>query len=153
MLQLIDRCREACAQEVLALPDVAERASLFQAHRERFEAQLHRCTRLQGQVAVVDLRGEETIYAGNRFMVYALFPQCKLSMHVMWGLRQQNTVFAIGKSILDRSSTVNVGAVCLARGGGGHEAAGTCQVANSDAEAAKAELTVILSGERPVLAA
>jgi nanoRNase/pAp phosphatase (c-di-AMP/oligoRNAs hydrolase) len=82
---------------------------------------------------VLDLRNEETIWVGNRFVVYALFPQCNISIHVMWGLKKQNTVFATGKSILDRSSKTNVGDLMLEYGGGGHEAAGTCQVDNEQA--------------------
>ncbi len=79
---------------------------------------------------MLDLREEETIYAVNRFMLYALYPDANISIHVVWGLKQQNTVFAIGKSILNRSSTTNVGELCLSYGGGGHEKAGTCQVEN-----------------------
>ena len=69
-------------------------------------------------------------------MIYALFPQCNISMHVLWGLKQQNTVFATGKSILDRSSPTNIGELMLEYGGGGHDAAGTCQVSNRAAEGA-----------------
>jgi nanoRNase/pAp phosphatase (c-di-AMP/oligoRNAs hydrolase) len=135
MMQLIDRCRDHSVDEVLGLPDVMERVALYMEHRAPFEDQLRRCTKVHGKLAVLDLRGEETIYAGNRFMIYALYPQCDISMHVMWGLRQQNTVLAIGKSILDRSCPVDVGAVCLAQGGGGHKAAGTCQIDNDTIDA------------------
>ena len=152
MMQLIERCRDAGIDEVLALPDVKERVDLYKAQRELFAAQLRRCTTLHGGLALIDLRDEAVIHAGNRFMVYAMFPGCSISAHVLWGLRKQNTVFAIGKSILDRSSTVDVGAVCLAHGGGGHHAAGTCQIPNDRAEAVKAELIAGLSG-RSMLAA
>lgn len=145
MMQLIEHCRDHSVEQVLALPDVQERVELFRAHREPFEAQLRRCTTLHGKLALVDLRGEDVIYAGNRFVVYALFPGCDISAHVLWGLRQQNTVFAVGKSILDRGSPVDVGAVCLSYGGGGHQAAGTCQVPNDRAEAVKAELIAALT--------
>jgi len=140
MMQLIDYCREHSVEEILALPDVAERVELFREQQEKFVDQLMRCCEVHGPVVVLDLRNEEIIYSGNRFMVYALFPECNISMHVMWGLKQQNTVFAIGKSILDRSSPVDVGALCLAYGGGGHHAAGTCQVDNDRADEVKAEL-------------
>jgi nanoRNase/pAp phosphatase (c-di-AMP/oligoRNAs hydrolase) len=90
--------------------------------------------------AVLDLRGEDTIWAVNRFMIYALFPKTNISIHVMWGLKQQNTVFATGKSILDRSSRTNVGDLMLRYGGGGHEAAGTCQIENTRADAVLREL-------------
>ena len=147
MMQLIEHCRDHSIGEMLALPDVHERVELFMAQRELFIAQLRRCTTVHGKLALLDLRDEDVIHAGNRFMIYALFPQCDISVHVLWGVRKENTVFAIGKSILDRTSPVNVGAVCLHYGGGGHEAAGTCQIANEAAERVKQELIPILSPE------
>jgi nanoRNase/pAp phosphatase (c-di-AMP/oligoRNAs hydrolase) len=140
MTQLIDACTQLTAEEVLAAPDVAERVELYRAHAADARGQILRCAVVHGDLVVLDLREEELIHPTNRFMLYALFPQCNASMHVLWGLRKQNTVFAVGKSILDRSSTVDVGALMLAHGGGGHEAAGTCQVENDRAHAVEAEL-------------
>jgi nanoRNase/pAp phosphatase (c-di-AMP/oligoRNAs hydrolase) len=140
MMKLIDFCRDHSVEQILALPDVHERVELYTQHEKLFREQVLRCARVHRDLVVLDLRNEETIYAGNRFMIYALFPQCRVSMHVLWGLKQQNTVFAIGKSILDRSSPVDVGATCLAFGGGGHAAAGTCQVDNAKAGDAMSEL-------------
>jgi len=91
-------------------------------------------------LVVLDLRKEETIWPGNRFMIYALFEQCNISIHVLWGKQEQNTVFAVGKSILDRGSKTNIGALMLEYGGGGHQAAGTCQVDNDKADAVLKEL-------------
>jgi nanoRNase/pAp phosphatase (c-di-AMP/oligoRNAs hydrolase) len=146
MMQLIDQCRDHAIEEVLALPDVRERVDLYTAHRDLYAAQVRRCTTVHGKLALIDLRDEEIIYAGNRFTIYAMFPECDISAHVMWGVKKQNTVFAIGKSILDRSSPVDIGAVCLAYNGGGHRAAGTCQIPNDRAETVKAELIAALSG-------
>jgi nanoRNase/pAp phosphatase (c-di-AMP/oligoRNAs hydrolase) len=148
MMRLIEECRSRGVEEILELPDVKERTELFRSHEPQFRAQLQRCTKVTGDVAVLDLRNEETIYAGNRFMIYALFPQCRVSMHVLWGVKQQNTVFAVGKSILDRTSPVNIGALCLSYGGGGHHAAGTCQVDNARAEEVMAELIGKLASPR-----
>jgi len=148
MMRLIEECRSHSVEEIIELPDVRERVELFRSHEAQFRAQLERCTTVTGDVAVLDLRNEETIYAGNRFMIYALFPQCRVSMHVLWGVKQQNTVFAIGKSILDRTSPVNIGALCLSYGGGGHHAAGTCQVDNARAEEVKTELIGKLASPR-----
>ncbi len=145
MMQLIEHCRDHDIDQVLALPDVQERVELYHAHREMFAQQLRRCTSVHGRLALIDLREEPVIYAGNRFLVYALFPACDISAHVLWGVARKNTVFAIGKSILDRSSPVDVGAVCLAYGGGGHRAAGTCQIPNERAEAVRDELIAALS--------
>lgn len=135
MMQLIDYCRlNNNIDSILALPDVKERVDLFKSHAAKAREQIERCARVNKNLVVLDLRNEDTIYASNRFMIYALFQQCNISCHVMWGKNQQNTVFAIGKSILNKSSKTNVGELCLSYGGGGHQAAGTCQVANEDAE-------------------
>lgn len=96
---------------------------------------------------MLDLRNEETIYVTNRFTVYALFPQCNISIHVLWGVRQQNTVFATGKSIINRSSATRIGELMLDYGGGGHEAAGTCQVPNDSAEQILRELILKITAD------
>jgi len=80
-------------------------------------------------------------------MIYALYPQCSVSIHQMWGLKQQNTVLAVGKSILDRSAKTNIGELMLAHGGGGHLAAGTCQVDNDKADAVLAGLVARLNAD------
>ena len=105
MMQLIDVCLEHSVDEILEQPDVAERVELYREHAEAAKEQILRCSTVHGRVVVLDLRDEEVIHPTNRFMIYALYPQCNISIHVIWGLRQQNTVFAVGNSILDRSST------------------------------------------------
>jgi nanoRNase/pAp phosphatase (c-di-AMP/oligoRNAs hydrolase) len=133
MMDLIKYCRHHTITEILALPDVKERVDLYFEHRPQAIEQIQRCARLHGNLVVLDLRDEDTIWATNRFMIYALFPQTNISIHVMWGVHKQNTVFATGKSILDRRSKTNVGELMLKYGGGGHQAAGTCQIANDRA--------------------
>ena len=147
MMQLIDYCRNHTIDEILLLPDVVERVDLYHAHQAQARAQIERCSRVYGNLVVLDLRDEEVIFATNRFMIYALFPQCNISIHAMWGLKKQNTVFAIGKSILDRSSTTNVGELCLSYNGGGHSAAGTCQVNNDMAEAVLQDLIARINSD------
>ncbi|WP_433825171.1 exopolyphosphatase [Actinoplanes sp. CA-015351] len=151
MMQLIDACIEhQDVHEILSLPDVAERAQLFHDCSARFVEQLHRVCRLDGDVVVVDLRDEELIEAGNRFMVYALFPEARVSVHIIWGRQKLNTVFACGKSILDRSSPVDIGEVMLGYGGGGHIAAGTCQVPHDVSDRVEREIIDALRTERVV---
>ncbi|KPF48150.1 exopolyphosphatase [beta proteobacterium AAP121] len=145
MMQLIDCCRDMAIEDILALPDVKERVDLFFAQHALFRAQIARVAQVHGPLVVLDLRHEETIYAGNRFVVYAMYPQCNISLHVMWGREKSNTVYTVGKSIFDRSSPVNVGALMLQHGGGGHHAAGTCQGSNDSAEALKQTLIGELS--------
>jgi nanoRNase/pAp phosphatase (c-di-AMP/oligoRNAs hydrolase) len=145
MMLLIDFCLQHSVDDVLTLPDVAERVELYRRQAELFRAQLERCTTVVGEVAVVDLRDEDVIYAGNRFMVYALFPRATVSVHVIWGRQKQNTVLAVGKSILNRDNAVDIGALMLAHGGGGHRNAGTCQVDHDGAELALREIVTALN--------
>lgn len=140
MMELIDYCAHHSIDDILALPDVKERVELYFDHEEKAKAQLQACSKVYGNLVVLDLRDQDTIWATNRFMIYALYPECNISIHQMWGLRQQNTVFAIGKSILLRTSNTNVGELCLGYGGGGHFNAGTCQVDNDKADQVLAEL-------------
>ena len=130
MMELIDACLTKSIDEILELPDVKERTDLYFSQSESFKAQLERLTKIHGNVGVIDLRNEETIYAGNRFMVYAMFPEMQISVHVAWGFKKQNTAVMIGKSIINKSSQVDIGKVCLSYGGGGHKNAGTCQLDN-----------------------
>ena len=135
MMDLIKYCRNHNIDEILELADVKERVELYFEQAEKAKKQLLRCTTVHKNLAVLDLRDEETIWATNRFMIYALFPQTNISIHILWGVQKQNTVFATGKSILDRGSKTNVGELMLEFGGGGHQAAGTCQVDNDQAAA------------------
>lgn len=134
MMDLIKYCRDHTIEQILALPDVQERVALYHDHAAKAKAQILNCAIQIGNLVVLDLRPEETIWATNRFMIYALFPTANISIHVMWGLQKQNTVLATGKSILDRSSKTHVGNLMLEFGGGGHAAAGTCQIANDKAD-------------------
>lgn len=151
MMQLIDACiQHNDVREILSLPDVAERAELYRTQHDLFVEQLKRVSHVDGDVVVVDLREEEVIHAGNRFMVYAMFPEARVSVHVIWGRQKLNTVFACGKSILDRTSPVDVGEVMLRYGGGGHIAAGTCQVPHDQAERVEREIVDALRTPRTV---
>ncbi|WP_416886116.1 exopolyphosphatase [Marinospirillum sp.] len=147
MMQLIDYCRNHTISEILLLPDVKERTELYFEHESKARQQIQRCATVHGNLVVLDLRNEETIFAANRFMLYALYPQTNISIHVMWGLKQQNTVFAIGKSILNKTSNTNVGELCLQYNGGGHLNAGTCQVSNDEAEAVLAKLVAKINAD------
>jgi nanoRNase/pAp phosphatase (c-di-AMP/oligoRNAs hydrolase) len=146
MMQLIDCCLTMSIQDILESPDVAERVALYREHADAAAEQIRRASTVHDQVVVLDLRDEEIIHPTNRFLLYALYPECRVSIHVLWGLREQNTVFAVGRSIVDRSSRVDIGALMLGHGGGGHEAAGTCQIANEDAEVVLAELVETIAG-------
>ena len=130
MMELINACLTHSIDDILEMPDVKERVELYFDQQEKFTAQVRELARVEGRVVVLDLRETETIYAGNRFMVYALYPETQISVHVAWGFRKQNTAVMIGKSILDKRSEADIGQICLKYGGGGHRNAGTCQLDN-----------------------
>ena len=134
MMDLIDACLTKSVDEILQMPDVKERTDLYRENEPKAIEQIKKNATVHGNLVVLDLQGEETIWPTNRFMIYALFPTANISIHVMWGLQKQNTVLAVGKSILDRSSKTHVGNLMLEFGGGGHAAAGTCQLANDKAD-------------------
>jgi len=147
MMELIAYCKTHTIDEILKHPDVYERVQIFHDHEKLFREQIQRCTNVHKNLGVLDLRNEETIWAGNRFMIYALFPEINISIHVLWGLRMQNTVFATGKSIFDRSSKTDIGVLMLKYGGGGHAAAGTCQVPNDQAAKVLDELIEAINSD------
>jgi len=147
MMDLIEYCKNHTIDELLALPDVKERIELYREHENLFKEQIQRCATVYDNLILLDLTGEEVIYAGNRFIVYALYPQCNISIHKMWGFQKQNTVFATGKSIFDRSSKTNVGELMLKYGGGGHKAAGTCQIDNDKADIVQQELITAITAD------
>jgi len=128
MKDLVQYCRTKSVDEILGLPDVEERTQRYFKQQELFEAMLKRCVTTERNVIVTNLLKEETIYAGNRFLVYAIFPEQDIEVRIMWGKDRKNVVFTCGHSILNRTSKTDVGKLMLKHGGGGHEKVGTCQV-------------------------
>ena len=146
MMELIGYCMDHSIDEILELPDVKERVDLYFEQSELFEAQLRRIAKIYDKVVVLDLRDEEIIHAGNRFMIYALYPETQISVHVAWGFRKQNTAVMIGKSIVNKGSQVDIGELCLRYGGGGHRNAGTCQLDNDKVDAQLPDIIRALNG-------
>ncbi len=140
MEELIGFCRTLTIEKILELPDIKERVERYFSQEKRFRQQLMENSKVHDNLVVVDLRQIDEILTGNRFIVYALYPQCNVSMHVLWGLKKQNTVFTVGHSILNRTCKLNVGELLLEYGGGGHFQVGTCQIENAKAEKAHKEL-------------
>ena len=145
MMDLIDYCRKYSVDEILKIPDVKERVDLYFKCQDDFIKQLKKVTTIRKNLAFVDLLNEEVIFPGNRFMVYALFPEVNVSMHAMWRVNGQRVVFAVGKSIINRTNKLNIGSLMLKYNGGGHFAAGTCQIDLEDAAKVREELIEVLT--------
>ena len=146
MMELISYCMDHTVEEILELPDVKERVELYFQEADMFKEQLQKIAKVYDKVVVLDLRNEEVIHAGNRFMIYAMYPETQISVHVAWGFRKQNTAVMIGKSIVNKASTVDIGELCLKYGGGGHHNAGTCQLENDVVDQQLPDIIAALNG-------
>ena len=140
MEAMIEYCRSMDVHEILDLFDVKERMDIYNNELEPFKKMLKTNSKVYGNLVVTDLRHQDVIHAGNRFMIYSLYPDCNISMQVMWGIRKQNTVATVGYSILNRTAKLDVGSLMLKYGGGGHPQVGTCQVCNENSEEKLTEL-------------
>jgi nanoRNase/pAp phosphatase (c-di-AMP/oligoRNAs hydrolase) len=134
MEDLMDACRDYTIDQLLMLPDVAERIEFYNKQNVKFREMLMQYTTTEGEIIITDLRGVPTIQTGNRFLLYSLFPEQNISIWLVDGLGAVNTVIAVGHSILNRTSKADVGNIMLKYGGGGHYQVGTCQVPCQDAE-------------------
>ena len=140
LYDLMTYCRHNPIDEILGLPDVQERVYAYMYQKEFAELQLVRCSTVHGNLVVADLREEDPVYVCNRFLIYALNPECNISMHLSRGVEEGKTSISVGKSILDRSSKTDIGSLLLEYGGGGHSAAGGCRVDDSKSDEVVAQL-------------
>jgi len=147
MENLIDACATKNIDEILALPDVAERVKLYTEQSKLFEEMVKEHTQIIDNVIVSDLRGVSPIYVGNRFMVYAMYPEQNVSLWIVDGKLGQNVSIATGYSIINRSCTANIGVLMLKHGGGGHKMVGTCQVGINEADSVAADIVENLRGK------
>ncbi|MGA1940745.1 exopolyphosphatase [Arcobacter sp. YIC-310] len=147
MMDLIDYCKDHTIEDILSLRDVKERVDLYFKYEKEFKEQLERCTTVHKNLVIIDYRDEEIIYPGNRFLVYAMYPQTNISIHVVWGRDKQNVVYSTGKSIINKTSKTNVGELMLKYDGGGHEAAGGCQPSHEDAPKVLEELIAQINAD------
>lgn len=138
MMDFVDILRaHKKVEDILQHPDVAERVNMYREHIPLAKKQIETCAEMHENLLVLDLRNEKEIYATNRFTIYAMYPDKNISLHIMPGKQGVNTVFAVGKSVLNRSAKIDVGSLMLEFGGGGHKAVGTCQIDNDKADAVK----------------
>jgi len=146
MENLIDSCATMGIDQILAITDVKERVKVYREQAEKFKGMVGKHTKVTDNVICTDLRGVDTIYVGNRFMIYSIYPEQNVSVWVVDGRMKQNCAIAVGYSILERTCTADVGALMLKHGGGGHKMVGTCQVPYDKADEAIADIVGSLRG-------
>ena len=144
---LIDECASKDIEEILCNPDVRERVNLYFEQEALFREMLARYTRIDGNAIITDLRGVDTIYTGNRFTIYGLYPEQNISLWIVDGRGKQNCPIAVGHSILNRTCKTDVGSLMLKYGGGGHFRVGTCQVAYEHADKTIDEIMGVIKAD------
>ncbi len=128
MMDMIEYCRQKSVYEILEIEDVKERTRRYFEQDTLFKEMVKANTTIRGNVIVLDLRNQEEIYTGNRFILYSLYPDQNVSIQVLWGFQRQNIVMTCGYSIINKSCNVDIGSLMLKYGGGGHKKVGTCQI-------------------------
>ncbi|NDY72052.1 exopolyphosphatase [Desulfobacter hydrogenophilus] len=128
MMDMIDYCRNKTDKEILEIPDIKERTVRYFEQDKLFRQMLLGNSRMEGNVVILDLREQDEIYTGNRFLLYSLFPDANISIQIMWGFQRRNIVITCGYSIINKTARADVGSLMLKYGGGGHRRVGTCQV-------------------------
>jgi nanoRNase/pAp phosphatase (c-di-AMP/oligoRNAs hydrolase) len=146
MQNLAIACSEKKIEEILAMKDVKERLDVYHEQSKLFSEMINKYAKVDGNALIIDLRGVDPIYAGNRFFIYTVFPEQNISLWIVDGRKNVNTAITVGYSILNRSATVDVGSLLLTYGGGGHHQVGTCQVACEDADRVIAEIVEKVKG-------
>ncbi len=128
MEKLMICCANMDIDEILELSDVKERVELYFEQDALFKDMIEKHTRVDENVIITDLRNVDTIYTGNRFLIYSLYPEQNINLWIVDGRMKMNCPIAVGYSILNKTAKVHVGNLMLLYGGGGHKQVGTCQV-------------------------
>ncbi len=134
MEKLMFACKDMSTEQILNLPDVKERIEVYNEQTQKFKEMVKAHTRVEGNLIISDLRGVDPIYTGNRFMIYSMYPEQNISAWIVSGRGGQGCSAAVGYSIINKTSNVDVGSLMLKYGGGGHKKVGTCQFSNENME-------------------
>jgi hypothetical protein len=117
--------KQTPVEQVLAHPEVARRCQLMDDSDAEFQEALRTHSRMEGNVVFTDFRELDKVPAGNRFLIYAMYPRSNVSMRLHWGPSRQYPMLVLGHSIFNRTCKTNVGELAARYGGGGHRGAGS----------------------------
>jgi nanoRNase/pAp phosphatase (c-di-AMP/oligoRNAs hydrolase) len=148
MEDLMDACRDYSIDQMLMFPDVAERVEYYKKHNMNYHNRLAENTYVDGDLIITDLRNDDPLQVGNRFLIYTLYPKQNISVLLLEGLNPANVMISVGHNVLNRTSTVNVGRLMLKYGGGGNDAVGSCQVPKEDIDRVLAEVVASIKAHK-----
>ena len=132
---LVEYVKEVPIAKILQHPEVKKRADRVLQETADYKKVIKANSTLDGNVIVTELRNVKDAPAGNRFLVYTLYPKGNVEVRVFRGKGGETCNVAIGHSIFNRTCKVSAGDLCASYGGGGHFGAGTCQLRLETAEA------------------
>jgi hypothetical protein len=139
--------RSKSVDDILAMPDFQERVEVYREENEKYKQLLNQIVKIDGDAIMIDMRGQQDVPVGNRFMEYTLFPEQNISIRIADGRNKEFAMISVGHSIINRTSKVNVGRLALKFGGGGHEKVGTCQVPYEDVDSVVKQLLQTINGK------
>lgn len=126
--KVVDLLRKFKIRQVLNDPEVKRRCRETIDQNEAYIACLKQNTRLIEHVSVTDFRALDAAPAGNRFLVYSLFPESVVNVRIRYEDRQRRMVAVnVGHSIFNRGCRVNAGLMLTDFEGGGHRGAASCR--------------------------
>lgn len=134
-------------EKVLCRPEVLERVKVLRENNKAFLDILKKASRQEGNVVITDLRQIKKVPAGNRFLIYTLFPKANVSMRLQWGPDMKFVAVTLGHNIFNRTSRSDCGRICSDFGGGGHKGAGACPLKPEKAKQQIAEIIERLKKE------
>ncbi len=123
--RLLDLLRAKTIEEALLDAEVHRRVVQMYEQNEEFCWTLAHYSRLDDNVVFTDLRRVKDPPAGNRFLIYTLFPEANVSVRAQWGPRRECVMVNVGHSIFYRTCRTSVGELMSNYGGGGHRGAGS----------------------------
>ncbi len=125
-LRLLEWLKSKTIQEVLLIPEVSARVVRMFEQNEEFCWTLAHYSRLDDNVVFTDFRRvKDPRPAGNRFLIYTLFPEANVSVRAQWGPKRESVMVQVGHSIFNRTCQTSIGELMSDYGGGGHRGAGS----------------------------
>ncbi len=149
-LRLIDWMLTMPIGDIMEMPDIKQRVDVYFQYQHQYKQQIESAARIYDNIVVLDFRNVNRIYPGNRFLIYALYPQCNLSILIRREPDRSRTTFSVGKSIVNSTSNANIGKLMLEYSGGGHRAAGACHVGDAEGDRVMQEILEKLGDRQAV---
>ncbi len=133
-LKCLEWLKHKPIREVLVEDEVRQRIIRMFEQNEDFCWTLVQYSRLNDNVVFSDFRRTSEPPAGNRFLVYTIFPEANVSVRAQWGRNKECVMVTVGHSIFNRSCKTSIGELMSTYGGGGHRGAGSAPLPVVEAE-------------------